>query len=217
MRAVIVGGGKVGGYLADQLVGEGHVVVVAETNERRARLLAEQSDALVIHGDGTDMDVLSGAEVDRADWLIAVTGLDEVNLVACELGITLGAGRAIARLNDPRNRGTFSALGIRVVAVTDLIGEVIERELEAGALERIMFLGRGDLSLIEVRVDDDAEPRAVQDLGLPPGTLLVAVVGDKSVQVPQGSTVLEPGSVVVAVTHLDREPEVRDVIGGRRH
>lgn len=213
---MIVGGGKVGGYLADQLIAEGHAVVVAEANERRARILAEQSDALVIHGDGTDIDVLTGADIDHADWLIAVTGQDEVNLVACELGMTLGVGRAIARLNDPRNRRTFSALGISVVAVTDLIGEVIERELEAGALERLMFLGRGDLSLIEVRVEATSEPRQVQDLDLPPGTLLVAVMGDDSVVVPRGDTVLEPGALVVAVTRLDLEPKVRDAIAGRR-
>lgn len=216
MRAVIVGGGKVGGYLAEQLLGEGHAVVVAESNEKRARALAEHSDALVIEGDGTDMDVLRSAEIDRADWLIAVTGLDEVNLVACELGATLGAGRTIARLNDPRNRSTFGALGIRVVAVTDLIGEVIERELSAGAVERLMFLGRGSLSLIEVEVDQEAPERTVVDIDLPPGTLLVAVVEDGSVVVPQGDTVIRPGSLVVAVTHLEREPIVRDALKGAK-
>ena len=98
------------------------------------------------------MSILKSAEVSRADWLLAVTGQDEVNLTACELAETLGAKRVLARLNDPRNRATFDALGIPVVAVTDLISQLISREIDFLHLERIALLARGRISLIEAEV-----------------------------------------------------------------
>jgi len=214
MRVLIVGGGKVGSYLAGQLEGTGHQVAVAESDPRRARELAENSGALVIEGDGTSIDVLRAADVDRSDWLIAVTGQDEVNLVACEIALTLGVRKTLARLNDPRNRPTFSALGIQVVAVTDLIGEVIEHELLAAKLDRLTLLGSGDLSVIEVEVPADLPDRLVRDLRLPSDTLLIGVLRGADTTVPGGSTVIRAGDRVIAVTTLDHEPGVRDVLFG---
>lgn len=217
MRVVIVGGGKVGGYLARQLLDTRHAVTVTEADEAQAQQLAEDVPVLVIHGDGTDIETLTNADVGRADWVIAVTGQDETNLVACELGTTLGARRSLARLNDPRNRSTFQALGIQVVAVTDLIGEVIERELDREQLERITLIGGGAISLIEIEVAGDAIPRTVGDLSLPAETLVITVVDNEGIAtVPGPATVIRAGYRVVAVTTLDREPQVRDVLSGAK-
>lgn len=215
MRVVIVGGGKIGGYLAGQLTGTGHSVTVIEHQSTTAARLAEEMPGLVINGDGTDIDVLESARMDRIDWLVAVTGLDEVNLVACELGSTLGAPRTLARLNNPRNRATFDALGIKVVGVTGLIGEVIEREVESAFLERITLLGLGSVSVIEVEVGGSTDPRAVRDLGMPRESLVVAVLRpDGDAVVPNGDSIIRAGDRVVAVTTLDGEPQVRDVLSG---
>lgn len=215
MRVVIVGGGKVGGYLAGQLLGTGRSVTVIEPDARRSQAIADSTDALVIQGDGTDVTVLEGARVDRADWLVAVTGLDEVNLVACELAATFGVKNILARLNDPRNRRTFDALGIPVVAVTDLIGELIEREVATSELDRLGLILGGTISIIEVEVPGNASERPVAELRLPPGSVLVAVVSDGVSTVPGAATRVRPGDRVVAATTLDREPEVRDAI--RQH
>jgi trk system potassium uptake protein TrkA len=215
MRVVIVGGGKVGSYLANQLSATGQVVSIIEGNETTAHRLAETTTSVVIHGDGTDFETLRSAKVDRIDWLLAVTGHDEVNLVACELGATLGAANTLARLNDPRNRPTFEALGIKVVGVTGLIGEVIERELDRQFFERITFLGLGALTIMEVEVDQGAAPKIVKELRLPPETLLVAIVGpDGGAAVPNGNSVIRAGDRVIAVTALDRERKVRDALCG---
>lgn len=212
MRVVIIGGGKVGGYLAGQLLETGKVVTVIEPDARRARDLAENTSALVIEGDGTDITVLESAHIDRANWLVAVTGLDEVNLVACELAATLGVRNILARLNDPRNRPTFSALEIPVVAVTDLIGEVIEREVDTAQLRRITLVAGGALSVIEVEIPDGFPEIAVEGLTLPPETVLVALVSNGTTTVPGADTPIRGGDRLLAVTKLDREPAVRDAI-----
>ena len=215
MRVVIVGGGKVGSYLAGQLIGGGHAVTVIEEDARLAERLAESNGGIVINGDGTDIETLRSAKVDRVDWLLAVTGRDEINLVACELSTTLGVKNTLARLNDPRNQATFEGLGIKVVGVTGLIGEVIERELDRQFFERLTLLGLGALSIMEVEVDGSAAPRTVRELDLPPETLIVSVIGpDGTAAVPNGGTTIRAGDRVVAVTAIDREPAVRDALCG---
>jgi trk system potassium uptake protein TrkA len=212
VRVVIVGGGKVGGYLARELGEEGHAVTLIERSEALAERLGESLAALVLQGDGSSVDILEEAEVERADWVLAVTGLDEENLVACELAETLGAGRVLARLNDPRNRPTFDALGIPVVAVTDLIGEVISREIDIVDLERIALFGRGSLSLIEVDIHEGVPHRLVAELRLPSNALLVARIRGDEVEVPGARTDLLPGDRVLAVTTVGEEAAVRSAL-----
>lgn len=210
MRVLIIGGGKVGGYLARVLADADHAVTVAERSPRLARELGESLNALVLEGDGTSIELLKAAEAGRADWLVAVTGQDEINLVACELGQTLGAKRVLGRLNDSRNRTTFDAMGIPVVAVTDLIVNLITREVDVVDLERIALLGRGQVSLIEVVVPAEAPHRRVSDYSLPGQTILVSLTRPNGrLIVPQGETMVLPGDRVMAVTLMEQEPEVR--------
>ena len=212
MRIVVIGAGKIGRHLVRELAEGGHAVTVAESDAEVARRLAESVDALVLEGDGTSMSVLKSAEVSRADWLLAVTGQDEVNLTACELAETMGAKRVLARLNDPRNRATFDALGIPVVAVTDLISQLISREIDFLHLERIALLARGRVSLIEAEVGMHIPPRRVADLGLPEQTVLVAVTREGEggeVVIPRGDTMIQPGDRVLVVTAVEQESEVR--------
>ena len=226
MRIVVVGAGKIGRHLVRELAEAGHAVTVAESDGEVARHLAESVDALVLEGDGTSMSLLKAAEVSRADWLLAVTGQDEVNLTACELAETMGAKRVLARLNDPRNRATFDALGIPIVAVTDLISQLISREIDFLHLERIALLARGRISLIEAEVGSHTPPRRVADLGLPEQTVLVAVTREGEggeVVIPRGDTMIQPGDRVLVVTAVEQESEVRaalrraPVAGGHDH
>lgn len=217
MRIVIIGGGKVGSYLTRVMREAGHVVAVIEQDAGRAESIAEETEALVLEGDGTDVELLNTAGVDRADWVLAVTGQDESNVVACQLAATLGASRVLARLNNPRNRPTFEALGIPVVAVTDLMVQVISREVEAdvGELVRLALLGRGQVSLLEVSIPDDTDEPEVIDLDLPEPSILVTVVRGDKVVVPRANTRLRPGDRVLAVTTVDNEGLLRSALRDR--
>jgi trk system potassium uptake protein TrkA len=217
MRIVIIGGGKVGSYLTRVMREAGHVVAVIEQDAGRAESIAEETEALVLEGDGTDVELLNTAGVDRADWVLAVTGQDESNVVACQLAATLGASRVLARLNNPRNRPTFEALGIPVVAVTDLMVQVISREVQAdvGELVRLALLGRGQVSLLEVSIPDDTDEPEVIDLDLPEPSILVTVVRGEKVVVPRANTRLRPGDRVLAVTTVDNEGLLRSALRDR--
>lgn len=214
MRTLIIGGGKVGSYLAPALVGAGHTITLVELDPGRAQSLGDRSDLLVLAGDGTEVDVLNRADAARSDWVLGVTGKDEANLVACQLAKTLGAKRVIARLNDPRNRPTFEALGIPVVAVTDLIVDVISQEVraEVSEIERLRLLGAGKLSLVEIDVPEDAPIRTVTEIDLPPQSILVTHLRGDVISVPNATTQVRPGDRVLVVTALEHEGELREAL-----
>jgi trk system potassium uptake protein TrkA len=214
MRVLLVGGGKVGSYLAHELSKDGHVVTVIEGVPERARELSEDSSILVFEGDGTEVELLTAADVDRADWALGVTGLDEVNLVACQLALTLGAKRVLARLNNPRNRPTFDALGIPVVAVTDLMGQVITSEVEIDHLARVAVIGGGRLSVCEIEIPEGFPECALAELEFPQPAVLAAVLRAGEAEVPSATTRLRPGDRVTAVTTLENETELRDALSG---
>jgi trk system potassium uptake protein TrkA len=215
MRILLIGGGKVGSYLARELVEAGHAVSVIEPIAERAHEVTEESKALVFEGDGTDVSLLKDADVHRTDWVVAVTGRDEVNFVACELALQLGAKRVLARLNNPRNRPTFDAVGTPVVAVTDLMARVISREVSLPDLGRIAVIGNAELSLCEIEVGAGVPDVPLSELQLPESSLLVTVERDGSAWVPGRDTVLKPGDRVTAVTLLKNEAALHKALRGK--
>lgn len=215
MRITLIGGGKVGSFLAKELFKAGHVVTVIEEAHNHAEALSDDSKVLVLEGDGTDINLLKAADTDRSDWVLAVTGLDEVNLVACQLAMTLGAEHVLARLNNPLNRPTFEALEIPVVAVTDVMATLISREVEVDEFRHITLLGRGEVSVYEIDVPEDVEPVPVAELRLPKGSLLIALVSGDDVSVPTASTILRPGDQVTAVSEVELADDVRAALGYR--
>ena len=219
MRILLIGGGKVGSFLARELHKASHVVTVIEDSHAHAEALTDEMKVLVLEGDGTDVNLLKAADTDRADWVLAVTGLDEVNLVACQLALTLGADRVLARLNNPLNRPTFDALDIPVVAVTDVMATLISREVEVAEFRHVALLGRGEISVYEIDIPAHFEECPVAEIRLPPGSLLVTLVRGDEAYVPMATTRLKPGDQVTAVSAIELEDRVREALGyknGRR-
>lgn len=219
MRVTLIGGGKVGSYLARELHNGGHVVTVIEESHGHAESLSDDSKVLVLEGDGTDIRLLKAADTGRADWAVAVTGQDEVNLVACQLASTLGARKVLARLNNPLNRPTFDALDIPVVAVTDVMAMLISREVEVPEFRHVTLLGRGEISVYEIDIPEDFDPKPVAELRLPIGALLVALVRGDEARVPTAGTMVKAGDQVTAVSSVDLEEDVQVALGysnGRR-
>ncbi|MGH2585285.1 MAG: potassium channel family protein, partial [Dehalococcoidia bacterium] len=153
---IVVGGGRVGFYLAKELIEQGYEVLVIEKDEfgPRASYIADQLGSAVIRGDGCEAAVQEEAGTARAAMVIAVTGDDEDNLVACQVAkARFGVPMTIARLSDPRNEKLFKALGIDVtVSATTAILDKIEIELPLHRLHRLLHLKKSDLDLVEIQL-----------------------------------------------------------------
>jgi len=131
MYAIVIGGGKVGYYLSRDLLERGDEVTLVEKDPARADWLESQLGSIVMRGDGDEMAFLSTTGVERADAVLAVTGDDEDNLVACQLAKRkFNVPKTVARVNNPANVRIFKTLGVDVaLSATEVLLDLIESEL----------------------------------------------------------------------------------------
>jgi trk system potassium uptake protein TrkA len=219
MYIVVVGGGRVGYYLAKALLSEGHEIVVIEKDGGIASALTEELGSVCVRGDGCEATVLSDVGTNRADMMIAVTGDDHDNLVACQVAKHLfQVPRTIARIRNPRNEAIFKQLGIDVtINNTNIILENIEEQVPTHQLTHLLDLRDQGLEIVEVKIPAGADSvgKPVKELRLPADTVLSLVVRkSRKPIVPSGSTVLQAEDQVVAVTSPASEEELRAVLRG---
>lgn len=131
MYVIVIGGGKVGYFLARDLLERGDEVTLIEKNPARAEWLESQLGSIVMGGDGDEMAFLRTTGMDRADAVAAVTGDDEDNLIALQVAKKhFNVPLTIARVNNPSNVEIFKALGVdQAVSATEVLLGVLEPKL----------------------------------------------------------------------------------------
>jgi len=222
MYNVIVGGGKVGYFLARGLLDQGHEVLVVERDPVKVERLTEEFGSVVLQVDGCESPVLEEAGTGRADNFIAVTGDDEVNLVACQIAKHLfRVPRAIARINNPKNEPIFREMGIDfTVSSTNVILEHIEEDLPAYPLFHLLRVGDGtSLGVVEVKVPQEAQVvgRRLDDLNLPASSQVLLIVKNGStLTTPGPNTVIAANDDVVAITRPEAAEQLRLAFNGTR-
>jgi trk system potassium uptake protein len=218
MYIVIVGAGKVGWNLARELMQKGHEVTLIESDRRRYLVVEQELEHAAQYGDGTELWVLERAGIQRADMVIAVTGDDEDNILICQMAKEkFLCERIIARANNPRNLQHFKLLGIQpAVSATDLILRLIEHEVPKYGMVHLLDLAEDRLEIIELEVSDEAPAagRAVRDIEMPTGSLIISVLRSDGGFVPSPDTVVEPGDEVLVVLDPGLEDQItRHFIG----
>src|SRR5436309_11650822 len=178
MYIIVVGAGKVGYYLAKELLEapEGHEVLIIELDAAKVERVTQELGDIALRGDGCEAATMDKAGFGRADMVIAVTGDDEDNLTVCQIAkAKFSVPRTVARINNPQNETLFRNLGIdSTVSATNLIMAHIEQELPWRGLIPLVTLRNRDLEIVEVRIPSDAVSvgRQVGQMLLPQGSLL---------------------------------------------
>ena len=219
MRIVIIGGGQVGSSLARSLSGDHEVVVVDHAPEVADPFHAMDVEFLL--GSGTSADVLQQADVARADFFVAATALDEVNIVACALANRVGHPKTICLVSRAEflDGGGLSAFGITrlVWPEAQLAADIEQIVTSPGAIDAEVFAG-GIVRLLEYRLAAES-PLAGASLGalhLPRGSLVVAVKRAGRIFVPRGATTLQAGDKVIIMGTPDAMRAVESlVLAGR--
>ena len=213
MYAIVAGGGKVGFFLARELIEQGHEVLIIESNAERAEFIANELGNVVLRGNADEASTLAEAGAERADVVIAVTGDDEDNLVLLQVAKRrFGTRRTIARINDPRNESLFRLLGIdATVNATQVMLSVLEQEIPQANLVPLLRLRNTDVEVVEAIVDSRSRlvGQPLRDLDLPPESSIAVVIRSDSAFFPNGATVLQAGDEVVALTRSMHEPRLR--------
>ena len=213
MFVLIIGGGKVGLNTARQLTQLGHEIALVEQRRTRYDLIAGWlgEDALV-YGDGTEIWVLERAGIGRADMVVAVTGDDEDNIIISQVAkLKFGVPKVVARVNNPFNQPTFDLLGVEnTVCATTAILNLIMHELPTHKFVHLLSLKRENVEVVELEVGENS-PFAhtyVQDIALPEGVVLAAIVRAGHALVARGSTEILPGDYVLCLLPPGKEKEL---------
>lgn len=204
MKMVIVGGGKVGWNLARIMLERRHTVSLIERDRQKCEKLADELDAAIFRGDGTNVAVLEAAGTQDADVFMTVTGSDQDNLVACQVARDhFHAKKVISRVNDPRNIETFRVLGIEnIVSSTDILTKMIEQEADLAHMHLIATLNQGKAGICSMTLPSNTalDGVALKDISLPRGTLVISLIRRGGLTIPNGSTLLQAGDELVAVS-----------------
>ncbi|MBX3178833.1 MAG: Trk system potassium transporter TrkA [Candidatus Hydrogenedentes bacterium] len=212
MYIIIIGAGEVGGFVARELVAEGHDVVLIESDSDLARRLDATMNAIVVCGSGVNPAVLEQAGISQADLLLAVTATDEVNLIACMTARKHGGPglRTLARV-----RWSWRGEGEPALSAADLGLDALispRQEIAAEAVSVLRFAGSGEVweladaqvALIAMSLSEDS-PLVHDSLAgvrrdFAKDFLVVAVQGREGVRIPSGDDHLAPDERAYVLT-----------------
>jgi trk system potassium uptake protein len=227
MRIMILGAGEVGLHLARQLSDENHDVVVVEDDPDRVRNIQDAMDALVVEGNAASLATLERAGIERTELLLAVTSLDEINLMACLFASQVGVPAKVARVSKPDYYDHTGILPLERLGVDRMINPERECALEtyqllqsAAATEFVQF-EEGLVQVIGLKVRPEAPiaGRTLAEIGAEPGRrryLIAAVVRDGRTIIPGGADRIEADDLIYVLGEPSHLPDVLPVAGYSR-
>jgi trk system potassium uptake protein TrkA len=219
MYIIVVGGGRLGYYLTKTLLDEGHEVLIIERDAATSQTISNELGSVCLRGDGCEVTTLTQAGTSRADMLIAVTGEDEDNLVACQVAkYKFNVPRTIARVRNPKNEALFKELGVDVsVSSTKIILEHIKHEVPSHPLIHLLTIQEKGLEVIEVTIPPGSTTvgKQVKELTLPPESILSLIIhmGGKPT-IPANNTTIRAGDQIIAVTRPESVEALKCALAG---
>lgn len=220
-RVVILGGGNIGLFLAEDLEkNHPHVSAkVIEIDRRRAQYVAQRlSRTVVLHGDGLEPDILEEANVRAAETIVAVTNDDEGNILASLLAKRYGCRRAVTLINKTTYTPLMSTLGVdAVVNPRAITVSTILQHVRRGRIRSVHSLREGFAEVIEVEALETSSlvNTPLRDIAFPEDATVGAIVRGGEVIIPRPDTVIRAGdrviilAAVAAVAKIERMFAVR--------
>ena len=200
-NVIIVGGGKVGCQAASGLRDKGLSVRLVESDGEKARAAAEELlGVMVFEGDGTDLDVLREAGVEKSDYLFALTGDDENNVLSALLGKNLGVERSMVLYSNPDYAGVLGAIGIdRAISVRMAVANGILGSLHLGGEANVSLLYEGEGEVLEFDVGESTKMLGTPlvERPMPRGSVIGVCVRDGKPIFPRGDFVAQMGDRLV--------------------
>jgi trk system potassium uptake protein TrkA len=219
MRVAIAGAGAVGRSIAQELLENGHEVLLIDKNPRSIKVEAVARAEWLL-ADACEIASLDDAGLERCHVVVAASGDDKVNLVVSLLAKTeYGVPRVVARINHPKNEWLFNeSWGVDVAVSTPrLLSALVEEAVSVGDLVRLMTFRQGEANLVELTLPEDAPlvGQLVGSVSWPQDTALVAILREGRVLVPSADDTLESGDELMFVANQDVEDELGELLSAR--
>lgn len=219
-NVMIIGGGRIGYYLAKGLEHLDINIKIIEQDLERCKELAEGLDnALVLHGDGTDLTLLKAENIEGMDAFLAVTGYDEENLMVSVLAKRMGAKKVIAKVSRSNYTSVLETIGIDNAVSPKLItASDILRIVRGGRIVSISLLIGGRAEVLEIIPQEGAPilDKPLKELGIPKGIIIGAILRHGKVIIPNGDAVIKASDRVIVFTLDSRVDKVTKLFGCKR-
>ncbi|MGE5632050.1 MAG: Trk system potassium transporter TrkA [Caulobacteraceae bacterium] len=203
-NVMIVGGGRIAFYLARLLIEMDIKVKIIEQDRERCVQLSELlPEALVIHGDGTDEELLKSENISDMDGFIALTGMDEENLMSALLAKQNGVLKVIAKVSRVNYVGIIKNLGIdSVISPKIITTNRILKFVRGNNVESLYRIIEGQAEITEIVADSSSAAlnTKLKLLGLPKDVIIATIVRKKEVVIPHGNDVIREGDRVIVIS-----------------
>ncbi|SCZ81160.1 Trk system potassium transporter TrkA [Acidaminobacter hydrogenoformans] len=198
---MIFGGGNIGFYLANDLIRQNVNVVIVEQNRDRCYYLSNKlPEAVVIHGDGTDLQLLEEESLAQMDAFVGATGFDEQNLLMAIMAKQEGVDKTIAKISRSSYVNLIDKLNIDFsLNPIDITVSEILKYVRGGLIVSVTMLLERQAEVVEVIVNESLAcvNEKIKDLKLPKGIIIGAILHNHQVIIPNGDTVIHAGDRLV--------------------
>ena len=221
-NTMIIGGGKSAYYLADQLLKSGiYVKIIEKSHARCEELSVLLPKAMVIHGDGTETGVLEEAGIATTDALVALTGIDEENIMLTLHAKQVSKAKVVTKINRItftkviNNLNLGSVIYPKYITAENIITYVRAKQASIGSNVETMYqLQDGQAEAVEFKVKDTPSINGIplKDLKLRPGVIVSFIIHDGQLIIPTGTDCISEGDNVMIVTSHKGFTDLTDIL-----
>ncbi|HER00219.1 MAG TPA: Trk system potassium transporter TrkA [candidate division Zixibacteria bacterium] len=224
MNVVVVGMGEVGKNIAQYLSWENHDVTIIDNSSTALAEAEEVMDVLALMGPGGSLATLRKAEVGNADLVIAVTDDEEVNLLCAHTAKQLGAKKVVARVSSQDyiegETGFYhNILGIEMVISPQVLAAIeFQKQIRSIGAVMVENYAQNRIELIQLPLDEQLKVvgRRLQDLHMPPGTLIAAIKRDAKLIIPRGDDELLLNDEVFVIGNVESMSRAEEYFGKKK-
>lgn len=207
MKIIIIGAGKVGYTLAENLAEENNYVTIVDISVNAIEKVEDNLDVMCIKGNGVSTNILLEAGIEHADLLIAVTGSDVINMVCCLTSKKLGVGQTVARVRDPEYADELSSikeqLGVDFVINPEFTAaDEIARTLGFSSAINVERFASGRVKMVELKITSEVEfiRKRVRDTFKHSSSIILGVIvrGDEVI-VPKGDEIIKENDLIYVI------------------
>ncbi len=222
-KVLICGGGRTSYYLAKQLLAIGMWVKIIEKSEEKCENLCELlPKATIIHGDASDHDLLIEEQIDEADAFVALTGMDEENIIMSLFAKSQNVDKIIVKINEDRrakmveNFEIDSIVSAKTATADRILSYVRARKNSQGSVnvETLYQLVDGKVEALEFIVKSETSYTGIplKDLSLKSNNLIACIARKRKIIIPNGDDCINVGDSVIVVTMEKQIQDIQDIL-----
>lgn len=197
---MILGGSRIAQKTAEKLGDQYNIKIIEADRDRCVKIAARLQNALIIHGDGRNLDLLKEESMDKMDAFVAVTGSSETNILSCQLAKSFGVKRTVAEVENIDFMNMAEGIGIGSIINKKLLAaSYIYKYTIGGSVEQVKCLTAGDAEVFEFQVTSESKITGspLSELDFPEDAIIGGFIRGDAAYIASGNTQIKVGDLVV--------------------